>query len=235
MKSEPHGKTVWIAGATGLVGGHALRALLERKDVARVISLGRRKGLSAHPKLEEALVDLVALGKDAGPAPELPPCDEAVCALGTTMRKAGSQQAFQDVDYRAVLAFARLARQAGARRFALVSSIGADANSRVFYRRVKGRTENALRALGFPRLEILRPSFLVGSRQEPRPAEWLGIRVAQIVSPLMLGPMRRYKPIRARKVGLALAGAPDSASAPGTLVLDYPAIRRVAREAERSA
>jgi uncharacterized protein YbjT (DUF2867 family) len=189
---------VALAGATGLVGRAILEGLLADESVKAVHALGRREPGIIHPKLTTHVVDFAAL------AP-LPPLDEVYLALGTTIKAAGSQAAFRAVDFDANLAVARAALAAGARRAGLVSAMGADAKSRIFYNRVKGELEDALAQLTFEGLVIARPSLLVGDRealgQPVRTAE----RVATIVSRL-LGPLipANYRPIAAADVARAL-------------------------------
>jgi uncharacterized protein YbjT (DUF2867 family) len=194
----PAGRRVLLAGATGLVGGAILRGLLADDTVASVHVLARRPLQTAHPKLQAQVVDFAAL-------PALPPLDEAYLALGTTIRVAGSQAAFRAVDVDANLAVAGAARTAGARRLGLVSAMGADPRSRVFYNRVKGELEEALQALGFDGLVIARPSLLLGDRavlgQPPRAGEHAGALLAGVLRPLIPA---RYRPIRAEDVARAL-------------------------------
>jgi len=139
-------RKVLLAGATGLVGGEILRGLAGDDDVAEVRVLVRRQLDRAFdaPKVRELVADFDAL--DAHP--EWFRVDQVFCALGTTIRRAGSQEAFRRVDFDYPLALARLARGQGARHFLLVSVVGADARSRVFYNRVKGELENAVRREG---------------------------------------------------------------------------------------
>lgn len=196
------GLSILVAGGTGLVGRALLRRLVAADDVDRVVGLSRRPGGATSLKVSEVLADF------ANPA--LPPGfvpDAALCALGTTIRTAGSQEAFRAVDHGAVLAFARAAQAAGARTFALVSSVDANPGARNFYLRTKGEVERDLAALGFPALHILRPSLLLGARQESRPAERLAMLVTPALSPLMLGTLSRYRPIPADTVAAALLGA----------------------------
>ena len=193
-----HARVVALAGATGLVGRAILERLLADASVSAVHALGRREPAVAHPKLTPHVVNFAAL-------PPLPPLDDVYLALGTTIKAAGSQSAFRAVDFDANLAVARAALAAGARRAGLVSSMGADAKSRIFYNRVKGETEEALAGLPFEGLVIARPSLLAGDRealgQASRPAE----RVATFVSRL-LGPLipANYRPIAAADVARAL-------------------------------
>ena len=190
-------RTALVAGASGLVGGLLLDALLESPLYREVCSLGRRPVSQQHPKLTQRTVDFARLDAEA-----LPASDEAFCCLGTTLKKAGSQEAFRAVDHDAVLAFARAARKAGARRFLVVTALGADAGSRVFYNRVKGEAEEALKGVGFETLVILRPSLLLGDRAESRPGERAAIVVSKALAPLL----RPFggRPIEARTVARAM-------------------------------
>ncbi len=191
-------RTVALAGATGLVGRAILERLLADDSVAAVHALGRSEPGVPHPKLTPHIVNFNAL-------PPLPPLDEVYMALGTTIKAAGSRDAFRSVDFEANLAVAHAGLAAGARHAGLVSAMGADAKSRIFYNRVKGELEEALAQLSFDGLVIARPSLLVGDRealgQPKRPAE----RVATVVSKL-LGQLipANYRPIAATDVARAL-------------------------------
>ena len=203
--------TAAVAGATGLVGGFVLRDLLEDPAVERVIAPTRRP-LPPHPKLVNPLF--------AGYAwPELSPVQEAYACLGTTRAKAGSDAAFRAVDLDLTLAFARAAKAAGARRFGLVSSVGADSTSRFLYPRVKGQAEAGVAGFGFESFVAARPSFLLGERREPRPAEAAAVAVFLVLRPLLAGPWRKYRAVRAEDVAAALIAAVRG-RVPGTLVLE---------------
>lgn len=202
---------VAVAGASGLVGRALLHSLQNDPRVGRVLALLRRApepeprpAPTGHPaKLHRLVQDPARLGLP-GAAP-LPPLDMAFCALGTTIAQAGSQAAFRAVDLDAVLAFARAARAAGAQRFGLVSALGADAHSRVFYNQVKGEAEVALQAMGWPRLVIAQPSLLLGDRQAlgqtARPAEQWAQRLSPALGWLL---PQRVRPIPAEVVAQAL-------------------------------
>jgi uncharacterized protein YbjT (DUF2867 family) len=181
-----------------LVGRAILEGLLADASVAAVHALGRRETGVAHPKLIPHVVDFATL-------PSLPPLDEVYLALGTTIKAAGSQSAFRAVDFEANLAVARAALAAGARRAGLVSAMGADAKSRIFYNRVKGEIEEALAQLPFDGLVIARPSLLVGDRealgQPKRPAEKVATVVSRFLGPLVPA---SYRPIAASDVARAL-------------------------------
>jgi uncharacterized protein YbjT (DUF2867 family) len=191
-----------VAGATGLVGREILQGLLADDSVAAVHSLGRRQLELQHPKLTQHRVDF------SKALPALPRVGEALIALGTTIKVAGSQEAFRAVDHDAVLAVAKAAKAAGATRLGVVSAMGASARSTIFYNRVKGETEDALSALGFDALVIARPSFLVGDRaalgQPLRAGEKLAMNVSRIFAPLIPD---NYKSITAKEVAAALLEA----------------------------
>lgn len=151
---------------------------------------GRRAPDTTHPRLHLHAVDFAALALAANPhIPGLPAVDDVFITLGTTIAAAGSQQAFRAVDLDAVIAAARAARAAGATRCGVVTAMGADAQSRIFYNRVKGEVEQALKSLGFATLVIARPSLLLGERQAlgqaPRAAESFSIEAFKLLDPLI--------------------------------------------------
>ena len=190
-----------MAGATGLVGREVLAALLTDRRYAAVHALGRRRLLARHPELISLAVDFAQL-------PTLPPVDDVYIALGTTIKMAGSQQAFRAVDFDAVVAVARAARKAGATRLGVVSAMGADTHSRVFYNRVKGEMEQAVASIGFQTLVIARPSMLDGNRaalgQPRRLAERIGLALMGGLKPLIPA---NYRAILATDVSRALVAA----------------------------
>ena len=212
-------RTAVIAGASGLVGGHCLPLLLDRYDA--VVALGRRTLPLEHPKLRQAAIDFAAVA-----AADLPSEPDVFCALGTTIRKAGSQEAFRRVDFEYSCRLAEAARAAGARQFALVSSIGADARGGNFYLKVKGETEDAIAALGFPSLHVFQPSILDGDRAEARPGERVGLVLTRLVGPLLVGGLARYRATPADAVARAMVAAARHA-APGRHVYRYPEIVRL--------
>ncbi len=190
-------RTACIAGATGLVGSALVDVLLEGTTFESVVTVGRRPIERAHPKLSQVTVDFAKLDATA-----LPPVTDAFCALGTTIKKAGSKEAFRAVDHDAVLSFARAAKERGATRFYVVTALGADAHSWVFYNRVKGEVEAALTAMGFASLAIARPSLLTGDRAEHRAGE----RFAQAMTSALAPIVKHFdsRPIEGRTVALAL-------------------------------
>lgn len=191
-------RSVLVAGASGLVGRCLLEQLCADPGVAEVHALVRRPLPVTHPKLQEHVVDFTAL-------PALPPVDEVYLSLGTTIKIAGSQEAFRAVDLHANLAVARAAQAAGARRAGLVSAMGAAAHSNLFYSRVKGELEEALAALQFDTLVIAQPSMLRGDRaalgQPVRAAEQWAARMGKLLGPIL---SRRVRGIDAADVAAAL-------------------------------
>jgi uncharacterized protein YbjT (DUF2867 family) len=208
--------TALIAGASGLVGRELLTQLLAAAEYDRVIALGRRPLELAHPKLTQVIADFAALEKVTADLR----CDDAFCCLGTTIKAAGSREAFRAVDHAAVLAFAWAAQRNGAQRFFAVSSLGADSASRVFYSRVKGETEEALQVLDFATLAIFQPSLLLGRRERPRLGERLMGAVLWLAEPLLFGRLRKYRPIEAGAVARAMMRC--SFGRPGQGVLVFP-------------
>ena len=198
-------RTALIAGATGLTGKHLLEFLLADARYASVHALVRKAALQPHPKLSEHVIDFESPSK-------LPKADDAFCCLGTTIRQAGSQAAFRKVDFDYIVNFATAAKTAGVKRFLVVSALGANAKSGVFYNRVKGEMENALKAMNFESLHIFRPSFLLGERAEARAGERLGIKVFSALAPLMIGPARRVRPVEAKTVARAMVLAANGDS-----------------------
>ncbi|WNL45172.1 oxidoreductase [Dyella sp. BiH032] len=182
---------VLLAGATGLTGGYVLRMLLADPAVARVVAPTRR-ALPPAPRVENRVGLLHRL------LPQLQtPVDVAICCLGTTLARAGSREAFRMADYDLPLAVARRARRLGARHFLVMSSLGADPASRAFYTRVKGELEQALIAQAWPQLTIVRPSLLLGPRQEFRLGEALAAPLSRLLP-------RRWRGIHAETVARAL-------------------------------
>jgi uncharacterized protein YbjT (DUF2867 family) len=211
--------TLLLAGASGLVGGIALKAALEDARVKKVIAPTRRP-LSRHPKMENPLVDFARLPVEA----DWWRVTGVVCALGTTRSKAGSPEAFRQVDHDYPLQIARLTRQAGAECFALCSSLGADANSRFLYLRTKGQLENDVCGLGFHSVTILRPGFLDGERSDYRPLERMAGVILRNVGRVL--PMR-YRPSSAEMVGrLLVEGA--VAGQPGRRIVEAGDLARPA-------
>ncbi|MCS6972347.1 MAG: NAD(P)H-binding protein [Turneriella sp.] len=193
-----------LAGATGLIGNEVLRLLVQEPQ-NRVFCLGRREPKLKSPNATFVAWDFTSPLRWAGVVPETP---HAICTLGTTMKKAGSQDAFRQVDFGYVLAFARAMEQLGARSLHVVTAHGADPNSLFFYNRVKGETERELCQLSLPALHIYRPSLLLGERDESRPMESIAATVAGLISPLFRLPgLANVAPVPATRVAQAIVRA----------------------------
>ena len=180
---------VLVAGGTGLVGKAALIAAA--KQNIHTIAVGRRP--SGHAT-KEIVADFDAL-------PSLPEADAAICTLGTTIKQAGSKAAFKAVDYGAVMAFAAAAQQSGVNHFIVVTAVGSNPDSSVFYSSVKGAVERDLDAMRFARLDIVQPGLLLGPRTEKRPVEELLQKASPVMDIFMRGPWKRYGSIKAEELG----------------------------------
>lgn len=188
-------KTALIVGSTGLIGQLLLQKLLNSKDYEKVTALVRRKLDLEHPKLVQQVIDFNKIDSIELKA------DHVFCTLGTTIKTAGSKEAFKRVDEEYPFQIAQNSYKNGAKLFAIVTSMGADKNSRFFYNQVKGQIENRLESIGFDHLGFFRPSMLLGERKESR----LGEKVGQVVMNIFgfLIP-KKYKAIHVDKVALAM-------------------------------
>jgi uncharacterized protein YbjT (DUF2867 family) len=206
-----------LAGGTGLIGSFLTQFLSEDSDFETVQFLSRRKVDLAEKHQVIDLFEMLSLTN----------IDAGFCALGTTMAAAGSKEAFYRIDHDLVLEFSKSCKRAGAKKFVLVSSVGANPKSSNFYLKVKGDVEKAVEEIGFERLVILRPSMLLGPRKEHRFGELIGKKLMCIIDPIMVGPMDKYRGINAASVARAMINSIDGS---GTDVLENAAIRKAAGE-----
>lgn len=194
-------RVAMVAGATGLVGREVLADLLADKSYSAVHSVGRRALPLIHPKLTQHIVDFAAL-------PELPRADDVFICLGTTIKVAGSQQAFRAVDYDAVVALAHAEYGLGATKLGVVSAMGADAKSSIFYNRTKGEMEAAVSAIGYQSVSIAQPSMLAGNRgsldQPVRKGEVWALKISHWLGPLIPA---NYRSIQVKDVAAGLIQA----------------------------
>jgi uncharacterized protein YbjT (DUF2867 family) len=210
--------TIWLVGGTGLVGSGVEHGLRGRA----LVSFVRRDGAAA-PRRRIDFDALPAALAGAGH------CDIAICCLGTTLRTAGSKAAMRRVDHDYVVAFAQAAKAAGARQFMLVSSTMADARASNFYLRLKGETEADVIAVGFGRVDIIRPGLLLGERREYRPGERIAAVLAPVLRPVLVGGFYRYRAISARTVAdaiVSLAGVGGE----GVIIHENRELERHARQ-----
>jgi uncharacterized protein YbjT (DUF2867 family) len=206
----PESRTGLLVGATGLIGSFLLQRLLASKRYARVEVWARRDIGKAHPKLQVAIADFERLHERHAEV------DDVYCCLGTTIKQAGSQAAFRRVDYDYPVALAMAAAAGGAKRLLVVSALGANPDSTVFYNRVKGEMEEAVRAAGVPRTIFFRPSILSGPRAQERTGEKIALVVGNIFGPLL----GKYRPIHADIVAAAMLRSAEEDRPSGTLESD---------------
>jgi uncharacterized protein YbjT (DUF2867 family) len=209
-------KTAIIAGTSGLVGSALLPMLLERGDYEKVISLGRKTLAITHPKLQQLQVDFNDLESLALKA------DDVFCCLGTTIKVAKTRERFYEVDHDYPLNLAKAAKNQGAQGFYLISAVSADEHSRIFYSRVKWKLENDLIALGFNKLVIVRPSMLLGNRQEFRLAEYISKYAMMFLAPIIPA---KYKGVEAHTVAKAMLAMANN-SETGCSILENADILR---------
>jgi uncharacterized protein YbjT (DUF2867 family) len=222
--AEAEPKVILLAGASGYVGNLALTELLESADISRVFAVTRRPLGREHPRLANRIVSFDQIESQIKGLT----CHAALCSLGTTIRQAGSERAFRQADFDAVLAFARAAKAAQAQRFVIVSSTAADPASKNFYLRTKGEVEEALQGLGFASLDILQPSLLLGWRGEIRPLELLASVFMPLANPFLTGKREHFRAIPARTVAAAMVGLTRSGRR-GVQRYSYSAIQAFAR------
>ena len=179
-----------VVGGTGLVGSYVLKqlALVEESPIA--ILRRRPNDLPDNVKAIEVDFDELLTSGD------LPQCDHLYLCLGTTIKTAGSQAAFRNVDFNYCLGIAQMAAKSGASVISLVSSVGADANSKSFYLRTKGQLEEAIKSLNFSSINIYRPGLLIGDRQEKRSAEKVGQLLSKVIDPLLVGSLSKYRSVK---------------------------------------
>mgnify|MGYP001268982138 CR=1 FL=1 len=212
-------KTALIAGASGLVGSELLSLLVESNEYQTIHVVARRPGEVKHPKIVEHIIDFSQL--DTIQVGER--IDDAFCALGTTIKKAGSRELFERVDFKYIVDFALKSRMLGAKHFLLVSAMGADSSSKIFYNRVKGKTEEIVKRMEFEHLSVFRPSLLLGKRVEKRSAEksaeWIMTTFDFMVP-------AKYKAIKAETVAVKMYRV-ASAGGKGTTMFESDQIRNI--------
>ncbi len=187
-------KTAVVIGATGLVGSHLVEQLAKDDHYNKILILSRRNLQYLHPKKVVQVIDF------DHPDASVIKGDHVFCAIGTTIKKAGSKENQYRIDCEYPFRLAEIAKKNGAEKFILVSSIGADADSRNFYLRTKGDVEEKLKQLHYTSLVILRPSFILGNRKEFRFGEKFAIGLFKVLAPLMVGGLKRYRGVQASAI-----------------------------------
>lgn len=190
-------KTAIVAGTTGLIGAQVLELLLHNNDYDRVVALSRKPLTTSHPKLTNLVVNFDELQGHSDRLKE----DDVFCCLGTTMKQAGSKEAFRKVDFHYPVSLARITKDHGAKQFLLVTALGANAHSSVFYNRVKGEVQAEISKMAFSAFHIFQPSMLVGSRIQERTGERIAQRIMQYADFLIPA---KYKAIESAKVARAM-------------------------------
>ncbi|MBM4374921.1 MAG: NAD(P)H-binding protein [Deltaproteobacteria bacterium] len=217
-----------LLGSTGLVGAAFARLAVASGRYGTVRALVRRPSAPTPQGLEEHVVDLEGLLEPSSPLARQFEVEHVFCCLGTTIKVAGTKERFRRVDYEYPLAAAKLALAAGARRYVVVTAVGADAASPIFYNHVKGELEAALRELAFPEgVVVLHPSLLLGDRREQRTGEAIASVLMRATRPLFAGPLERYRAIRDEEVARAMLNAAFEPNA-GTRVLEGRDLFRLA-------
>lgn len=214
------GMTAIVAGGTGLVGRELIKLLLEDQAYTKVIALVRKNVQISHLRGNEKLVQVLTDYSNLEAVIEQSDMEHAhvFCTLGTTIKKAGSQEQFRKVDLTYPMKLGQIASRGKADAFAIVTALGANRKSSIFYNRVKGEVEDGLRELKLRALYILRPSLILGDRDETRVGEKLGSVVSRAISPLMIGGLRTYRPIHAKTIATGLVKSAKSGQI-GTHVL----------------
>lgn len=201
-------RTALIAGASGLIGGHCLTLLLENENYSNVISIGRRALDITHPKLEQHVVDFNKLENYE----DLFKVNHVFCCLGTTIKTAGSKEKFRLVDYVFPIKMAQLAQSNDVEVYSIVTAMGANAKSSIFYNQVKGEVENELKTLDIPAVHILQPSLLLGDRNESRTGEAIAQAIFKVINPIFVGKLKQFKGIPGKRVAEKMVALANNGS-----------------------
>lgn len=197
---ETKDKTAIILGATGLTGGILLDILLANDHYKKVILFSRSTVGITHPKLEECLIDLFELETEA----EKFKADEVFCCIGTTKSKTPNKEVYKKIDYGIPLSAAKLCRKNGIPTFIMISALGANANSSIFYNRIKGEMERDVLKCNIPKTYIMQPSLIGGKREEKRVGEWIFKQLFGLFNLLLVGPLEKYRSIEPESIAKAM-------------------------------
>lgn len=192
-------RSALIVGATGLVGTELVKLLCDSDQYDLVKVVVRRPLTYTHPKLVILVREFDHITKE-----DVGEVKDVFCCLGTTIKKAGSREAFKKVDFTYPESIAKLAKKQKVEHFLIISAMGADENSAFFYSRVKGMIEKELIKMDFPQLSIFRPSLLTGERNEFRLGETFGAMVLKVINPILFGPLKKYRSIPGKQVASAM-------------------------------
>lgn len=200
-------KTAIVLGASGLVGSFLLDMLLNSEAYSSVVIFVRKDTGKKHSKLIQYIIDFNQLNSYT----DLVQGDDLFCCLGTTIKQAKSREAFKEVDYGYPVQFAEMAKKNGVKQYLLVTSIGANAKSSVFYLKTKGECEQAIKEIDIPSTSVFRPASLLGARKEVRPLEKVSEGVLKVASFFLVGKLKKYKPVQAEQVAYAMYSVAQSA------------------------
>jgi uncharacterized protein YbjT (DUF2867 family) len=214
---NPDKRTALIVGSSGLVGQACLTQLLADNHYSRIIAITREPLELANSKLQNVVIKFDELYQYGGSFA----VNDVFCCLGTTMKKAGSKTRFMKVDYEYVMNVAKLSEENGAETFNVVSAVGADVKSGIFYNHVKGKVEQDLAQNKIHSINIFRPSLLLGKRSEFRLGERIGIILGKITAPFYVGAATKYKPVQVSMVAAAMIEAALQKKE-GIHVYEYP-------------
>jgi len=203
---------VAIAGATGLTGNLCLFELIQNEQISKIYTIGRNQTNFLHQKLKEVVLQNNKLSEPIK-------ADAFVCCLGTTIKKAGSKDAFKAIDMELPIYLANELKKNGCDIAAVISAMGANASSRIFYNQVKGQMEEAIKQINFNSLSILRPSLITGKRSEKRLGETIGKIIMFAINPLLIGSLKNYKSISALNIAKGLVNSVISKKAGTTIYL----------------
>jgi len=217
-------RTAAIFGSTGLIGNHLIQLLSQHKDYNKVYSYARKKPESLPNKIEH-----IDFNPESFSIPN--EVDDVFVCIGTTMKKAGSKEAFRKVDYEMVIEIAKQSRLAKVKRFLVVSSIGADPSTGNFYLKTKGQMEEEVKKVGFDYCGIVRPSLLLGNRKEFRFAEKVSIAVFKFLSFIFVGPLRKYKGINGEDVSKSMIMLAQNGS--GIVTIESNILKKIAEEYDK--
>ncbi|PGY08087.1 NAD-dependent epimerase/dehydratase family protein [Bacillus sp. AFS031507] len=218
-------KTALVLGASGLVGNELVKILIQQKNYEKIHMLVRRPIESNHPSCEVHVVDFDKLDTYS----ELFQVTDVFCCLGTTIKKAKSKEAFRKVDYEYPVEAAKISSKTGVEKFLIITAMGSNSKSLIFYNQVKGQVEEALGKLIIPSVHIFRPSLLLGERTEFRFGERIAEKASAFLNLLMVGALRPYKAIEARNVAAAMAAVAQTDKS-GVNIYPSHEIERIARE-----
>lgn len=199
-------KRAILLGASGLVGYNLLEKLLANDNYSEVLSISRKNIALKHVKLQQLIIDFDNLSNYAGQISG----DEVFCCLGSTIKKTPDLSIYRKIDYQYPLDIARIAFANGAKHYHLVSAMGADVDSRLFYSRTKGEVERDLQQIPFQSIHIYRPSLLDGERKEERRTENSMIRLMRVINPVLIGPLKKYRSIKIEQVATAMLNKANS-------------------------